>query len=311
MSSSLADVIDALRSHAKNELASRVVDIFRKNMSYLNEFEQVAYCYNILEEYHKAIKVMETALPLSPNPQSSYQYRNILADLYIKAKKYSRALIYINTNEKIQKTKELAYLRLQAEQMLEADQEKKKGIAPSGYWDKNLARKYHQHSHELGSWIADFFEKHKQVHDLGCGWGKYLKDLELRSFQKLVGYEGEVPDNKFFDNIVAQDLTQKFEVSEKGNVICLEVAEHIPSEYTDVFLDNILNACDGKLVMSWAVRGQGGTGHVNCLDNHEAITLVENRGFKYLPKETISARSSIGQYCGWFIESLLVFERKA
>lgn len=310
MSSSLADVVGALKTKSKHHVASKVVDIFRKNMSFLNEFEQVAYCYTVLEEYHKAIKVMETALPLSPNPQSSYQYRSILADLYIKAKKYNRALIYINTNEKIQKTKELAYLRLQAEQMLEAEKEKKEGIAPTGYWDQKLASKYHQHSHELGSWIADYFEKEKQVHDFGCGWGKYLKDLELHGFQNLVGYEGVVPDNKFFDNIVTQDLTQKFQVSEKGNVICLEVAEHIPSEYTDVFIDNIKNACDNKLVMSWAVRGQGGTGHVNCLDNHEAIALVENKGFKYLPKETKSARDSIGQYCGWFMESLLVFERK-
>lgn len=308
--SNLVAVVDALKNIKKSDVARKVVELFHKNMSYLTEFEQVSFCYSLLGQYNDAIKIMENALPLSPNPQASYHYRNILADLYIKTKKYNRALIYIKINETMQKTKELAYLRLQAEQLLEDEKEKMEGVSPTGFWSKNLADKYHQHSHELGSWISEYFEADTQVHDFGCGWGKYLKDLELKGFKKLQGYEGVVPNNKFFDNIVVQNLTENFEVSQKGNVICLEVGEHIPKEYTDVFLNNISNACDNKLVMSWAVRGQGGTGHVNCLDNHEAIAIIENKGFEYLPVETKSARDSIGQHCGWFVESLLVFERK-
>lgn len=309
--SNLTAVVQALAGMDKKDLATRLTDVFKKNMSYLSEFEQVSQCYILTEEYEKAIKVMETALPLSPNPQTSFMYRNILADLYIKNNKPNRALIYINVNEKLSPNKELAYLRLRAEESLINEKEKAAGIAPTGYWDKNLGNKYHQHSHELAAWIADFFETHKQVHDFGCGWGKYLKDLELRGFQKLIGYEGVVPDNKFFKNIVVQDLAEKFDVSDKGNVICLEVAEHIPSDYSDVFLDNIANACDGKLVMSWAVVGQGGTGHVNCQNNDHAIKAVENKGFKYLPYQTESARNAIGQFCSWFRKSLLIFERKA
>jgi tetratricopeptide (TPR) repeat protein len=308
--SDLATVVSVLANVDKKDLATRVVDLFRKNMSWLNQFEQVAYCYSILEEYEKAIKVMEIALPLSPNPQSSYMYRTNLANLYLKAGKINRALIYIDANEKIQKSKELAYLRLMAEEALAVEQEKNKGVAPTGYWDKNLASKYHQHCDELSAWICAFLNSEKKVYDFGCGWGKYLADLEKAGFKDLEGYEGIVPDNKFFPNIKQQDLSQKFEVKEKGDVICLEVGEHIPAEYMDVFIDNICSASSGKLIMSWAVRGQGGTGHVNCLNNDEVIPLIEKRGFKFLADKTQNARSCIKTSCDWFKKSLFVFERK-
>lgn len=307
--SDLAAVVSELAKFRKKDLAIRIIDLFKKNMSYLSQFEQVAYCYSILECYDQAIKIMENALPLAPSPQASYTYRSNLANLYIKKGMANRALIYINVNERIQKSKELAYLRLQAEQILEVEKEKKSGVAPTGYWNDVLHGKYHQHSHELANWIADYFDKNKQVYDFGCGWGKYLSDLDKKGFKKLKGYEGVVPSKKYFENIAPQDLTQKFKVGKKGNVICLDVAEHIPEKYVDVFLDNICNACDDKLVMSWAVRGQGGTNHVNCLDNHEAIALVEKKGFKYLVEVTQSARNSIGEFCQWFTNSILIFER--
>ena len=76
--SNLTAVVQALAGMDKKDLATRLTDVFKKNMSYLSEFEQVSQCYILTEEYEKAIKVMETALPLSPNPQTSFMYRNIL-----------------------------------------------------------------------------------------------------------------------------------------------------------------------------------------------------------------------------------------
>lgn len=308
--SDLVTVVNALSNVGKKDLANKVLDLFSKHMSYLQQFEEVGYCYSVIDEFEKAIKIMEKALPLSPNPQSSYMYRTNLANLYIKAGKPNRALIYINVNEKIQKTKELAYLRLLAEEALALEQEKKNGIAPTGYWDKNLASKYHQHCDELSAWICAFLNPEKKVYDFGCGWGKYLANLEKAGFKNLEGYEGIIPDNKFFSNIKQQDLSQKFDVKEKGDVICLEVGEHIPAEYMDVFIDNICSASDDKLIISWAVRGQGGTGHVNCLNNDEVIPLIEKRGFKFLADKTNNARSCIKTNCDWFNKSLFVFERK-
>lgn len=306
--SDLASVTAILDGMGKKELAKKVVGLFHKNMSYLNEFEQVSYSYMNLGLFDKAIDVCEKALVLSPNPEASYMYRNNLASMYLRVGKPNRALIYININEKLSPNKELALMRLQAEQELEI----KKGIQKTGYWDKNLAKKHHAHSANLSKWMATFLDKNKPTYDFGCGIGSYIRDLQNEGFADLTGFEGDVPDNKVFGNIQQLDLSVPFNFNKKGNVIFLEVGEHIPAEYQNIVLDNVCNACDSKLVLSWAVRGQGGTGHVNELDNYEVIPEVQKRGFKFLPDKTKEVRSLfLDDPCPWFHGSIMVFEREA
>lgn len=306
--SDLAAVIATLGNMNKKQLATKVVDLFKKNMQYLTQFEQVSHCYALLGHYDKAIKVMEIALPLAPNPQASYLYRTQLANLYIKIGKINRALIYIEANEKIHKSKEISYLRLLAEEQKDLYS----GISKTGYWDKELAKKHHIYSKNLSSWLSSYFEKDKMLYDFGCGVGSYLKDLKDSGFKSLVGYEGSVPDNKVFDNIQAHDLTKPLNLEKKGNVLFLEVGEHIPAEYQDIVLDNVCDSCDGKLVLSWAVRGQGGTGHINELDNHEIIPEITRRGFIHDDEKTKEVRKLFfNDPCPWFLGSIMIFERKA
>jgi uncharacterized protein YeeX (DUF496 family) len=40
----------------------------------------------------------------------------------------------------------------------------------------------------------------------------------------------------YLKKILKQDLSEAFKVNKKGNVICLEVGEHIPKKYKDVFV---------------------------------------------------------------------------
>ena len=95
----------------------------------------------------------------------------------------------------------------------------------------------------------------------------------------------------------------------KGNVISLEVGEHIPAEFMDIYLDNITNNCDNYLITSWAIRGQAGFGHVNCLDNHEIIPLIEKRGFKLMEKETEEVRNIDLSEAPWFKNTLFIFKK--
>lgn len=305
--SDLASVTAILANMGKKELAKKVVNLFHKKMSYLAEFDQVSYSYMNLGVFDKAIDVCEKALILAPNPESSYMYRNNLAAMYMRVGKLNRALIYINTNEKLSPNKELAYLRLKLEQDIEI----KKGILKTGYWDKNLAKKHHAHSSNLSKWLAGYLDKNKTTYDFGCGIGSYLKDLQDIGFVDLTGFEGDIPDNKVFENIKQQDLSVPFNFDKKGNVIFLEVGEHIPAEYQNIVLNNICNICDGKLALSWAVRGQGGTGHVNELDNYEVIPEIQKRGFKFLPDKTKEARAVFfDDPCPWFLGSIMIFERE-
>jgi SAM-dependent methyltransferase len=192
-------------------------------------------------------------------------------------------------------------------------------ISNTGFWESADLHLSHAYSKPLVDWIINYLkdQKDKQIYDFGCGRGQYLEQLYNAGFTKLLGFDGVVPEQKLFENIKAQDLTIPFSVEEKGNCLFLEVAEHIPSQYEKTLLDNISNACCGKLIMSWAVRGQGGNGHVSCLNNHEAIERMANKGFIYLEQDTLSARKNIiadkldieNGDLPWFKDTTLIFKK--
>lgn len=189
-------------------------------------------------------------------------------------------------------------------------------IASTGYWGGSDAHEHHNCSKPLANWIANYLgdQKDTRVYDFGCGVGAYLEVLHTSGFRNLLGFEGDPPQVRRFKGIKQHDLTKPLVLppEDQGNVVCLEVAEHIPAEFEDVFLDNVTGACKkgGRLIMSWAVRGQGGDGHVNCLDNHEAIEHITRRGFKLLVEETKAARSVITDL-PWFADTTLVFKKCA
>lgn len=188
-----------------------------------------------------------------------------------------------------------------------------KEIAKTGYWNGETAHLHHAHSQELSDWICSFFNermsKEEHIRDFGCGLGNYLKDLQNFGFKVLTGFEADIPKQKVFDNIIEQDLTIPFKTFSQGHVISLEVGEHIPREFMDIYLDNITNNCDNYLIISWAIRGQEGFGHVNCLNNDEIIPEIEKRGFTYLKKESESARSVIKDNTWWFKNTILIFKK--
>lgn len=183
---------------------------------------------------------------------------------------------------------------------------------PTGYWTKSEIEGQHVFSYRLCRWIADFLPKDQPVIDLGCGLGDYLRLLKDLGFQDLTGVEGEDHEQfQYEENVFLHDLTQPLDLGKQGNVICLEVAEHIPAEYTDQFLDNVFGhvADGGKLILSWAVPGQAGYGHVNCKHNIWVIEEMQRLGFSLLVNETFQARSVIEQYCNWFCNTLLIFTK--
>lgn len=186
-------------------------------------------------------------------------------------------------------------------------------ITDTGYWTGQDVAQNHTCCEPLAGWIIDYLkdDKEKLLYDFGCGIGSYLIRLERAGFTKLTGFEGDPPANRESSHVHKHDLTVPLNLFHQGNVLSLEVAEHIPAQYQDEFVSNLARACDGKLILSWAVRGQAGHGHVNCLDNLEAITVIEKAGFKYLPTTTGFARSAVlmDQSHPWFHNTLLIFEK--
>jgi SAM-dependent methyltransferase len=190
-------------------------------------------------------------------------------------------------------------------------------IKKTGYWTKDTDTMYHMHSPTLSNWIVDFLKDHEntQIYDFGCGLGDYLKALEDNGFKKLKGIEVDPMDKNHKFKILKADLTEPLNLKKKGIIICLEVGEHIPARYESAFLDNLVNNCDKYLILSWAVRGQGGYGHFNELDNYEVIGRLVSLGFNFLSEVTLEARAYLESYhvpgdkAFFFRNTLLIFEK--
>jgi hypothetical protein len=187
-------------------------------------------------------------------------------------------------------------------------------IANTGFWNGETAHNHHVHSENLSQWIYNFCIKKKiqSVTDFGCGLGEYLSKLSP-IVSNAIGVEGSIPKQAKFEYIIQGDLTTdlKSKAFTSDLVISLEVGEHIPGEFMGAYLDNITSHAKTYLITSWAVRGQAGFGHVNCLDNSEIIPEFEKRGFKLLEKETEKARLVIEDKAHWFRNTLFIFKNNA
>lgn len=181
-------------------------------------------------------------------------------------------------------------------------------ITETGIWGQDVADESHIFSYTVARWIGQYLEKDKMLIDIGCGRGTYLQYLKEQGFKKLCGIEGFELNNFEFNNIEIHDLTNEYKAPQKGNVICLEVFEHIPNQYEDMLIDNILNCLDGKLIISVATPGQGGTGHVNCQSNEYVIDKFKGRGLEFLEIETESIRLVPENFVMYFKNTLMIFK---
>lgn len=179
-----------------------------------------------------------------------------------------------------------------------------------GIWDQFTADKYHQSSPKLAAYMAQILPKNQKVIDFGCGNAFYCAELAKKGF-RCMGVEGFPLNNFLHDDVLIQDLTEPFTIAVTGSVISLEVAEHIDKRYEQIFLDNITGHCNGMLIVSWALPGQPGIGHINCQPKEYVCGEVCRRGFDFLEGVTDNARKNhIDKNCDWFERTLLIFNRR-
>lgn len=164
--------------------------------------------------------------------------------------------------------------------------------------------------------LAEVFTRGEPVHDLGCGLGLYVRALK-EAGHDAHGYEGTPGINqKAVLPVNWADLSsplrpEQFGVK-PGAVLCLEVAEHIPVERTEVFLKNVAAFCapGAKLALSWAVKGQGGRRHVNEQNWDHVLPTMRRHGFVYQRSAALELRQVGGAELKWFAQSLYVFVKQ-
>jgi len=158
---------------------------------------------------------------------------------------------------------------------------------------------------KLAIFLAGLFQG-KTVIDLGCGLCHYLKAWRQAGVD-VDGMDGSpfVADLRL--GCYVMDLAEPilFAKSNYDWAFCLEVGEHIPPEHAGTFLDNVAAAAREGIVLSWAVPGQPGHGHVNCRPNEWVIWQLELRGFALDRRLTRFVREIA--YLPYLRQTLVVF----
>ena len=145
--------------------------------------------------------------------------------------------------------------------------------------------------------------------DLGCGNGRYVEMIREAGFP-CDGFDGSPLTEEMTGGLAKTlDLSKEINVGEYDLVISLEVGEHIPSKFEDIFLDNLTKTAKSYVILSWAVEGQKGTGHVNCRNNDWVVSKMQDRGFR-LTDDFFKFRDAvIGKKFGHFKNTILTFEK--
>jgi len=166
---------------------------------------------------------------------------------------------------------------------------------------------WHQHSNRLMLKLLELLPKDEFVSDIGCGLGYYIYCLRYAGYHAC-GYDSlNILNSPYIEQV---DLTKQKPLHIKQNIISFEVGEHIPKEFEENYLDWI---CSGEslVIMSWAVAGQDGVGHVNCQNNDYVIGKMREQGFAFLPSMTAELRESVhGCHCTWFRNTLMAFKHE-
>jgi len=146
--------------------------------------------------------------------------------------------------------------------------------------------------------------------DLGAGVGQFGHALKAKlPTLTYLGYDGAGNVEEFTNNYVAfADLTRSLSLKPTDWVLSSEVGEHIPHEYEAQVIANIhAHNCKG-VVLTWAVVGQNGNGHINCHSNEYIIKIFEDLGYKQNDELTAALRAHRDDH-QWLMHSSMAFER--
>jgi cyclopropane fatty-acyl-phospholipid synthase-like methyltransferase len=91
-------------------------------------------------------------------------------------------------------------------------------------------------------------------------------------------------------------------------VLSLEVGEHLPKEFERIFIENLHRHNVKGIVLSWALKGQGGEGHFNEQNNGYIKELMAQYGYV----NDIAAENALRNEAmlWWFRNTVMVFRRK-
>lgn len=153
----------------------------------------------------------------------------------------------------------------------------KSGAQPSssGAWVIPAGYTY-EFDQKFADAILEFLPEAGTILELGAGLGCYTHYfLKSGKFTNVVGIEVASNVNELTSGFIHQaDLTEKQEFNHFDWVICLEVPEHIPKKYEEIFVDNLVKASPNGIVLT-------GNGHGNLQAREYVVLLMKAKGYEY------------------------------
>jgi SAM-dependent methyltransferase len=152
----------------------------------------------------------------------------------------------------------------------------------------------------------------KSVVDVGCGDGTWLSVFRELGVCDTLGLDGAYVDPRQLqipqDQFRSTDLALPFSLSRSFDLaMSLEVAEHLPPQSADAFVDSLTQLAP-VVLFSAAIPLQGGTQHLNEQWPEYWATLFKARD--YLPIDCIRARIWANEQVEWYYaQNLLLFAK--
>jgi len=178
-------------------------------------------------------------------------------------------------------------------------------VSPKGYF---IGESEHVTDWQLAKSLVAFFKKEnaRTIADFGCGDGDYVNYFIQRGF-KAVGYDGNpVTERTSGGTCFVRDFSKPIDVKKRFDwVVSLEVGEHLPKKFEAIFIENLIRHVKSGLVLSWAIKGQGGTGHFNEQNNDYIKKVFKSLGWinDVQAENMLRMSSSIP----WFKNTIMVF----
>jgi cyclopropane fatty-acyl-phospholipid synthase-like methyltransferase len=183
-------------------------------------------------------------------------------------------------------------------------------IHVNGYWEGTEASCQHIYDLSLGDSLVTFFktENVKSVVDFGCGMGDYVKTFQENNINAF-GFDGNPNTPELTNNLCSVlDLSVPKQFEEPFDwIMSLEVGEHLPSKFEDIFIHNMHNNNKYGIVLSWAIKGQGGYGHFNEQNNDYIKSKICKLGYI----NDIESENKLRQDSSleWFKNTIMVFRK--
>ncbi len=168
--------------------------------------------------------------------------------------------------------------------------------------------------------VADWIAKNingKIFGDIGCGNAFIISNLFRNNNKEVWGIDGSDHFKKFVDKDILGfteqvDLTQKNELKKADVAICLEVAEHIAPESSDIIVENIVSTSAKTIIFTAASPGQEGINHINLKPRDFWIAKFLEKGYEIDENISDKFKLDLGGKINnltWYVDNIMIFRK--